>query len=151
MVLAIGNVPPHRRPNEHACFNPTRFSRIFERGKNVSLRLLREGMAKDVALMPRVAEMLKLVKCLDRSFARRKPDQFVGRATAACGAGARRWIKTAQSCCCWTNALRRASTRNCARRRSSKLVRIQESLRYTCVVVTHDQDEAMTIAHPHST
>jgi putrescine transport system ATP-binding protein len=48
-------------------------------------------------------------------------------------------------CCCWTNRWP-LSTRSCARKPQFELVNLQEKLGLTFMIVTHDQEEAMTVA-----
>jgi putrescine transport system ATP-binding protein len=137
--LAMGNVPPHRRPTNMMFQSYALFPHMSVE-KNVAYGLLREGMAKDVAYA-RVAEMLKLVK-LDR-FARRKPDQLSG--------GQRQRVALARALIKQPKLLLLdeplgALDKKLREETQFELVRIQESLGITFVVVTHDQDEAMTIA-----
>ena len=55
-----------------------------------------------------------------------------------------RW-RSSRACCCWTNRCR-TSTPSCARLRALELKRLQRRLGITTIFVTHDQQEAMTIA-----
>ena len=90
----------------------------------------------------RVNNMLKLVK-LDQ-FGKRKPHQPLGRPAAARGARPPP-SPSAPRCCCSTNRWAH-STRSCARKTQFELMDLQQDLGLTFVVVTHDQEEAMTMA-----
>ena len=108
--------------------------------KNVAYGLLREGKSKDEAYA-RVAEMLKLVKL--ESFARRKPHQLSG--------GQRQRVALARSLIKQPKLLLLdeplgALDKKLREETQFELIRIQESLGVTFIVVTHDQDEAMTLA-----
>ena len=68
----------------------------------------------------------------------------VGRPAAAGGAGAQPGA-SARSCCCSTSRSAR-STGSCANSTQVELVNIIEQVGVTCMMVTHDQDEAMSMA-----
>jgi ABC-type spermidine/putrescine transport systems, ATPase components len=90
----------------------------------------------------RVEEMLALVKLED--CARRKPHQLSG--------GQRQRVALARAlakrrrCCCWTNRSRH-STEKLRSETQFELIGLQARLGMTFVIVTHDQQEAMTVAH----
>jgi putrescine transport system ATP-binding protein len=135
----MGHVPPHRRPTNMMFQSYALFPHMSVE-RNVAYGLLREGMARDAALA-RVAEMLKLVK-LER-FAGRKPHQLSG--------GQRQRVALARALIKQPKLLLLdeplgALDKKLREETQFELVRIQETLGITFVVVTHDQDEAMTIA-----
>jgi len=108
--------------------------------KNVAYGLLREGKSKAEAYA-RVAEMLKLVKL--ESFARRKPHQLSG--------GQRQRVALARALIKQPKLLLLdeplgALDKKLREETQFELIRIQETLGVTFIVVTHDQDEAMTLA-----
>ena len=108
--------------------------------KNVAYGLLREGKSKAEAYA-RVAEMLKLVKL--EAFARRKPHQLSG--------GQRQRVALARALIKQPKLLLLdeplgALDKKLREETQFELVRIQETLGVTFIVVTHDQDEAMTLA-----
>ena len=86
--------------------------------------------------------MLELVQ-LD-AYAGRKPAQLSGGPAAAGRAGARA-RSTSRGCCCSTSRSAR-STSSCAAQMQIELKRIQTEVGITFVHVTHDQEEAMTMA-----
>ena len=135
----MGDVPPHRRPTNMMFQSYALFPHMSVE-KNIAYGLLREGVAKAEAYA-RVADMLKLVK-LER-FARRKPHQLSG--------GQRQRVALARALIKRPKLLLLdeplgALDKKLREETQFELVRIQESLGITFVVVTHDQDEAMTIA-----
>lgn len=108
--------------------------------KNVAYGLMREGKSRSEAY-ERVGEMLKLVK-LDQ-FARRKPHQLSG--------GQRQRVALARALAKQPKVLLLdeplgALDKKLREETQFELVRIQETLGITFIVVTHDQDEAMTLA-----
>ena len=79
--------------------------------------------------------------------AKRKPRPAVGRPAAARGAGARAGA-SARSCCCSTS--RSAALDKKLREETQiELMQLQEQLGMTFIIVTHDQEEAMTHGRPH--
>jgi putrescine transport system ATP-binding protein len=108
--------------------------------KNVAYGLLRDGVAKG-EVEARVAEMLKLVKLQD--YARRKPHQLSG--------GQRQRVALARSLIKKPKLLLLdeplgALDKKLREETQFELVKIQESLGVTFIVVTHDQEEAMTLS-----
>ena len=108
--------------------------------KNVAYGLLREGKSRAEAYA-RVAEMLKLVKL--ENFASRKPHQLSG--------GQRQRVALARALIKQPKVLLLdeplgALDKKLREETQFELIRIQESLGVTFIVVTHDQDEAMTLA-----
>ncbi len=108
--------------------------------KNVAYGLRRDGVPKAEA-MERVAEMLRLVQL--EGFAARKPDQLSG--------GQRQRVALARSLIKKPKLLLLdeplgALDKKLREETQFELVKIQESLGVTFIVVTHDQEEAMTLA-----
>jgi len=108
--------------------------------KNVAYGLLREGVAKGEA-MQRTADMLSLVK-LD-GFASRKPHQLSG--------GQQQRVALARSLIKQPKLLLLdeplgALDKKLREETQFELIRIQEDLGVTFIVVTHDQEEAMTLS-----
>ena len=108
--------------------------------KNVAYGLLREGVPKGEA-MQRVAKMLDLVK-LD-GFASRKPHQLSGGQQQRV-ALARALIK--QPKLLLLDEPLGALDKKLREETQFELIRIQEDLGVTFIVVTHDQEEAMTLS-----
>ncbi len=108
--------------------------------KNVAYGLLREGVPKPEAMV-RVADMLRLVK-LD-GFAKRKPHQLSG--------GQQQRVALARSLIKQPKLLLLdeplgALDKKLREETQFELIRIQETLGVTFIVVTHDQEEAMTLS-----
>ena len=108
--------------------------------KNVIYGLLREGVAKAEA-RDRVADMLRLVK-LD-GFAKRKPHQLSG--------GQQQRVALARSLIKQPKLLLLdeplgALDKKLREETQFELIKIQEDLGVTFIVVTHDQEEAMTLS-----
>ncbi|MCL4675291.1 MAG: ABC transporter ATP-binding protein [Pararhodobacter sp.] len=108
--------------------------------KNVAYGLLREGKTRAEAYQS-AAEMLKLVKL--EKFATRKPHQLSG--------GQRQRVALARALIKQPKLLLLdeplgALDKKLREETQFELIRIQESLGVTFIVVTHDQDEAMTLA-----
>lgn len=108
--------------------------------KNVAYGLLRDGVAKS-EIADRVADMLKLVQLGD--FAQRKPDQLSG--------GQRQRVALARALIKRPKLLLldeplAALDKKLRQETQFELVNIQETLGVTFIVVTHDQEEAMTLS-----
>jgi len=108
--------------------------------KNVAYGLLREGVAKQEA-MERTAKMLALVKL--GGFASRKPHQLSG--------GQQQRVALARSLIKQPKLLLLdeplgALDKKLREETQFELIRIQEDLGVTFIVVTHDQEEAMTLS-----
>ena len=108
--------------------------------KNVVYGLLREGVPKAEA-MDRVSDMLRLVKLQD--FAKRKPHQLSG--------GQQQRVALARSLIKQPKLLLLdeplgALDKKLREETQFELIHIQESLGVTFIVVTHDQEEAMTLS-----
>ncbi|MGY6634148.1 MAG: ABC transporter ATP-binding protein [Alkalilacustris sp.] len=132
-------VPPHRRPTNMMFQSYALFPHMTVE-KNVMYGLLREGMGR-AAARARAADMLRLVK-LDH-LGGRKPHQLSG--------GQRQRVALARALVKQPKLLLLdeplgALDKKLREETQFELVRIQETLGTTFIVVTHDQEEAMTIA-----
>jgi putrescine transport system ATP-binding protein len=108
--------------------------------KNIAFGLKQDGMAKD-EMAERVSQMLKLVKL--EQFASRKPNQLSG--------GQRQRVALARSLAKRPKVLLLdeplgALDKKLREETQFELMDLQQSLGLTFVVVTHDQEEAMTMA-----
>ncbi len=135
----VANVPPYDRPTNMMFQSYALFPHMSVE-KNVAYGLMRDGMAKSEA-NDRVNEMLKLVQ-LD-GFATRKPDQLSG--------GQRQRVALARSLIKQPKLLLLdeplgALDKKLREETQFELINIQESLGVTFIVVTHDQEEAMTLS-----
>ena len=107
---------------------------------NIAFGLKREGMPK-AQIQARVEEMLALVQL--EAFAKRKPDQLSG--------GQQQRVALARSLAKKPQLLLLdeplgALDKKLRERTQFELVNILESVGVTCVMVTHDQEEAMAMA-----
>ncbi|PTX01197.1 ABC transporter ATP-binding protein [Pararhodobacter aggregans] len=135
----LAGTPPDRRPTNMMFQSYALFPHMSVE-KNVAYGLLREGKSKAEA-MSHAAEMLKLVKL--EKFARRKPHQLSG--------GQRQRVALARALAKQPKVLLLdeplgALDKKLREETQFELIRIQETLGVTFIVVTHDQDEAMTLA-----
>jgi len=135
----MANVPPYERPVNMMFQSYALFPHMTVES-NVAYGLKRQGIAKS-EIGDRVAELLKLVR-LD-AYARRKPDQLSG--------GQRQRVALARSLARRPKLLLLdeplgALDRKLREDTQYELVKIQESLGVTFIVVTHDQEEAMTLS-----
>lgn len=135
----MSDVPPHRRPTNMMFQSYALFPHMSVE-KNVAYGLRREGMARGEA-RDRAREMLKLVKLEQQ--ATRKPHQLSG--------GQRQRVALARALVKRPKLLLLdeplgALDRKLREETQFELVRIQETLGVTFIVVTHDQDEAMTLS-----
>ncbi len=135
----MAGVPAHQRPTNMMFQSYALFPHMSVE-KNVMYGLLRDGVAKSEAA-DRVNEMLKMVQ-LD-GFASRKPDQLSG--------GQRQRVALARSLIKQPKLLLLdeplgALDKKLREETQFELVNIQESLGVTFIVVTHDQEEAMTLS-----
>ncbi len=108
--------------------------------KNIAYGLKRDGVARD-EIVQRVGEILKLVQL--EAFAQRKPDQLSG--------GQKQRVALARALVKKPKVLLLdeplgALDKKLREETQFELIKIQESLGVTFVVVTHDQEEAMTIS-----
>ncbi|MEL0222682.1 MAG: ABC transporter ATP-binding protein, partial [Gammaproteobacteria bacterium] len=107
---------------------------------NVAYGLKRDGLPK-AQIAERVAELLELVRL--SAYAKRKPDQLSG--------GQRQRVALARALAKRPKVLLLdeplgALDKNLREDTQLELIKIQESLGMTFIVVTHDQEEAMTLA-----
>ena len=137
---AIDAVPPHRRPVNMMFQSYALFPHLTVEG-NVAFGLKQERLPRaDIAA--RVAEMLALVKL--EAFARRKPHQLSG--------GQRQRVALARSLAKRPRVLLldeplAALDKQLRAQTQFELIDLQARLGTTFVIVTHDQEEAMTLAH----
>lgn len=135
----MGRVPPDKRPTNMMFQSYALFPHMTVE-RNVAYGLLREGKSRSEAYA-RAGEMLKMVQ-LD-GFAARKPHQLSG--------GQRQRVALARALIKQPKLLLLdeplgALDKKLREETQFELIRIQESLGVTFIVVTHDQDEAMTLA-----
>lgn len=135
----LTGVPPYRRP-VNMMFQSYALFPHMNVEKNVAFGLKQDGMAR-AEMNDRVAEMLTLVKMQD--FARRKPDQLSG--------GQRQRVALARSLAKLPKVLLLdeplgALDRKLREETQFELIDLQEKLGITFMIVTHDQEEAMTVA-----
>jgi putrescine transport system ATP-binding protein len=137
---AIDAVPPHRRPVNMMFQNYALFPHLSVEG-NVAFGLKQEGRPRD-EINARVAEMLALVKLAP--LARRKPHELSG--------GQRQRVALARSLVKRPQVLLldeplAALDKQLRGETQFELMELQARLGTTFVIVTHDQEEAMTVAH----
>ncbi len=135
----MAGVPPYRRPVNMMFQSYALFPHMTVE-QNVAFGLKQEGTPK-AAITQRVADMLALVKL--QEFAKRKPHQLSG--------GQRQRVALARSLIKRPKLLLLdeplgALDKKLREHTQFELVNIQERLGVTFVVVTHDQEEAMTLA-----
>ncbi len=132
-------IPPHRRP-VNMMFQSYALFPHMDVSQNIAFGLKQDGMAKSER-EDRVAEMLKLVK-LDQ-FARRKPQQLSG--------GQQQRVALARSLAKRPKVLLLdeplgALDKKLREETQFELMDLQSEMHLTFLVVTHDQEEAMTMA-----
>lgn len=136
----IAQVAPHQRPVNMMFQNYALFPHLNV-GDNIAFGLKRAGMDRaDIAT--RVAEMIALVK-LD-GLEKRKPDQLSG--------GQKQRVALARSLARRPQVLLldeplAALDKKLRERTQAELMELQRRLGTTFVIVTHDQEEAMTMAN----
>jgi putrescine transport system ATP-binding protein len=135
----IATFPPYQRPINMMFQSYALFPHLTV-WDNIAFGLKREGMAK-VHLQSRVDEMLGLVQL--RELAQRKPHQLSG--------GQQQRVALARSLAKKPQLLLLdeplgALDRKLREQTQFELVNIIEKVGVTCVMVTHDQEEAMTMA-----
>ncbi len=135
----LAGVAPNRRPVNMMFQSYALFPHMSVE-KNIAYGLRQEGMARD-AIAARVAEMLKLVQ-MER-FAGRRPDQLSG--------GQKQRVALARALAKRPRVLLLdeplgALDRKLREETQFELMDIQIALGTTFIVVTHDQEEAMTMA-----
>jgi putrescine transport system ATP-binding protein len=135
----IGNVLPHERPVNMMFQNYALFPHLAVRD-NIAFGLRRAGMPRD-AVDTRVAEMVALVKL--EGLEKRKPDQLSG--------GQRQRVALARSLARRPQVLLldeplAALDKKLREGTQLELMELQRRLGLTFIIVTHDQEEAMTVA-----
>jgi putrescine transport system ATP-binding protein len=136
----ITALPPYERPINMMFQSYALFPHMTVE-QNVAFGLKQDGMAKD-PIKRRVEEMLALVQM--GKFARRRPHQLSG--------GQQQRVALARSLAKSPKLLlldepMGALDKKLRSQMQLELVNIVERLGVTCVMVTHDQEEAMTMAH----
>jgi len=135
----LAGIPPFRRPVNMMFQSYALFPHMTVEA-NIAFGLKQDGMPKP-AIEARVKEMLKLVKM--EQFARRKPHQLSG--------GQRQRVALARSVAKRPKVLLLdeplgALDKKLREETQFELMDLQQELGLTFVVVTHDQEEAMTMA-----
>lgn len=135
----LSGVPPYRRPTNMMFQSYALFPHMSVE-KNVAFGLEQDGLPK-AEIAARVQEMLKLVKL--EAFARRKPGQLSG--------GQRQRVALARSLAKRPKVLLLdeplgALDRKLREETQFELMDIQHTLGLTFLIVTHDQEEAMTVS-----
>jgi spermidine/putrescine ABC transporter ATP-binding subunit len=133
-------LPPHRRP-VNTMFQSYALFPHMSVAANVGFGLRMQGLAR-AAREARVAEMLELVRL--QGFGTRKPAQLSG--------GQQQRVALARSLAPHPSLLLldeplSALDRNLRRETREELVRLQRTLGIAFILVTHDQEEALTMAH----
>ncbi len=134
----IGRVPPYRRSVNMMFQSYALFPHLTVAG-NIAFGLKQEGLPR-AEIRARVAEMLALVKL--EAFADRKPERLSG--------GQRQRVALARSLAKRPKVLLldeplAALDKKLREETQFELVDLQDRLGTTFVIVTHDQEEAMTI------
>lgn len=135
----LRGIPPYKRPVNMMFQSYALFPHMTVE-QNIAFGLKQDGMPKD-QIQARVAEMLKMVKLTQ--FAKRKPHQLSG--------GQRQRVALARSLAKRPKVLLLdeplgALDKKLREETQFELMDLQQSLGMTFVVVTHDQEEAMTMA-----
>lgn len=136
----ITHVPPHRRPVNMMFQSYALFPHMSVQA-NVAFGLKQEGV-DPAEIHDRVFEALDLVQMA--GFSRRKPNQLSG--------GQQQRVALARSLVKRPKLLlldepMSALDKQIRQKTQIELVRILEQVGVTCIMVTHDQEEAMTMAH----
>jgi putrescine transport system ATP-binding protein len=137
--VELGSMPPYQRPMNMMFQSYALFPHLSV-WDNIAFGLKREGLPKE-RIAERVEAMLKLVQL--GKYARRKPHQLSG--------GQQQRVALARSLAKQPQLLLLdeplgALDKKLREETQIELVNIIESVGVTCVMVTHDQEEAMTMA-----
>ncbi|MGP4723197.1 ABC transporter ATP-binding protein [Agrobacterium deltaense] len=135
----ISGVPPYRRPTNMMFQSYALFPHMSVE-KNIAFGLEQDGLPK-AEIASRVEEMLRLVKLSE--FAKRKPSQLSG--------GQRQRVALARSLAKRPKVLLLdeplgALDKKLREETQFELMDIQTNLGLTFLIVTHDQEEAMTVS-----
>lgn len=135
----IAHVPPHRRPVNMMFQNYALFPHLSVES-NIAFGLKRAGLPKD-EIDARVTEMIALVRL--EGLAKRRPDQLSG--------GQRQRVALARSLARRPQVLLldeplAALDKKLREETQAELMELRRRLGMTFIIVTHDQDEAMTVA-----
>ncbi|MCO6412014.1 MAG: polyamine ABC transporter ATP-binding protein [Thiogranum sp.] len=136
----MSSIPPYRRPVNMMFQSYALFPHMTVE-QNVAFGLKQEGVPRRL-IADRVQQLLKLVRM--QPYARRKPDSLSG--------GQRQRVALARSLVKQPKLLlldepMAALDKKLREQMQLELVDIIESVGVTCVMVTHDQHEAMTMAN----
>jgi putrescine transport system ATP-binding protein len=136
----IGAIPPYRRPVNMMFQSYALFPHMSVAG-NIAFGLKQDGLPRK-EIEARVAEMLALVRL--EGFGARKPHQLSG--------GQRQRVALARSLAKRPKVLLldeplAALDKKLREQTQFELMDLQKRLGTTFVIVTHDQEEAMTVAH----
>jgi putrescine transport system ATP-binding protein len=136
----IARVPPHRRPVNMMFQSYALFPHLTVAG-NIAFGLRQERIGR-AQIRRRVEELLALVKL--EGLAKRRPHQLSG--------GQRQRVALARSIAKRPKVLlldepMAALDKKLRAETQFELTKLQEQLGTTFVIVTHDQEEAMTVAH----
>jgi len=136
----VTNMPPYRRPVNMMFQSYALFPHMTVE-KNVAFGLRQEGVPR-AEIHDRVFEVLDLVQMA--GYARRKPSQLSG--------GQQQRVALARSLVKRPKLLlleepMSALDKQIRQKTQIELTKILEQVGVTCIMVTHDQEEAMTMAH----
>ena len=136
----LARVPPHRRP-VNTMFQSYALFPHMSVAANIGFGLRQRGMPR-AAIAARVAEMLALVRL------RGLTAPAVRTNFPAASSSASRWPaawRRGPRCCCWMNRCRRW-TATCGATRARSWCGCNAQLGIAFILVTHDQEEALTMA-----